>query len=400
MLTVEQARAIMLGACARLSKETVALEAALGRTLAAPIVASRDAPPFAASAMDGYAFAAADAPGQLRIVGESSAGHGFSRALGVGEAVRISTGAALPAGADCVLIQEDAAVEGDQLTAPACKRGAHVRPLGGDFGAGEELLTGGRILDAAAVGLIAAAGVAQVVVTRKPRLYILPNGDELVPPGETPGPFQIFDAASFAVAALARDWGAEAIIGAPLGDAPNAIADAVRSLPDQYDIVVLIGGASVGPHDYARSAPAQLGYAEHFDKIAVRPGKPTWFATGAGAHLVGLPGNPASALVCARLFLAPMIETMLAGATRASLTLVSAKLAAPRSANGGREHYLRAKLTDCGAGERVATIHADQDSSLLSVFSSSNALVRLAPDAPASPAGALAEAFPLGLLSI
>lgn len=400
MLTVEQARAIMLGACRRLSQEAIALEAALGRTLAASIMATRDAPPFAASAMDGYAFAAGDTPGKLRIVGESSAGHGFFRALSAGEAVRISTGAALPAGADCVLIQEDAAVEGDQLTAPACKRGAHVRPRRGDFSAGQELLAAGRILDAAALGLIAAAGVAHVTVTRRPRLYILPNGDELVRPGETPGPFQIFDAASFAVAALARGWGAEATIGAPLCDAPNAIADAARPLLDQYDIVVLIGGASVGPHDYARSAPAQLGYAEHFDKIAVRPGKPTWFATGAGAHIVGLPGNPASALVCARLFLAPMIETMLAGAARASLTLISAKLAAARPANGGREHYLRATLTDGGAGERIAKVHADQDSSLLSVFSSSNALLRLAPNAPASPAGALAEALPMGILDI
>ena len=391
MLTVDQARAIMLGACSRLDAEIIALEAALTRTLAAPIVAARDAPPFAVSAMDGYALSAADTPGRLRIVGESLAGRAFERPLAAGEAVRISTGAAIPTGADAILIQEEAAFDGDCLVAPRCKSSAHVRPRGGDFSAGQVLLTDGRFLDAAAIGLIAASGIAQVAVTRRPRLHILPNGDELVRPGEMPGPFQIFDAASYAVAALARAWGAATTIGAPLADTPNAIADAARPLLDQCDILVVIGGASVGPHDHARSTPAQLGYTEHFNKIAVRPGKPTWFATGAGALMAGLPGNPASALVCARLFLAPMIEAMLSGSADAALTAASAKLAARLPANGAREHYLRATLTDSRAGERVAAIHPQQDSSLLSVFSQSNALVRRAAGAPALDAGAPVE---------
>lgn len=396
MLTVDQARAIMLGACSRLDAETIALEAALTRTLAAPIVAARDAPPFAVAAMDGYAVSAAQTPGRLRIVGESLAGRAFDRPLAAGEAVRISTGAAIPAGADCILMQEEAALEGDCLVAPRCTSSAHVRPRGGDFSAGQVLLTDGRLLDAAAVGLIAASGIAQVAVTRRPRLHILPNGDELVRPGEMPGPFQIFDAASYAVAALARAWGADATIGAPLADTPNAIAEAARPLLDQCDILVVIGGASVGPHDHARSTPAQLGYTEHFDKIAVRPGKPTWFATGAGALLVGLPGNPASALVCARLFLAPMIEAMLSGSAAAALASVSAKLAAPSPANGPREHYLRGKLADDGAGARSATIYPDQDSSLLSVFARSNALIKRIANAPALAAGAAVHLFAMG----
>lgn len=391
MLSVDQARAIMLGACSRLNSETVALDEAQGRTLAAPILAMRDAPPFAVSAMDGYALSAADTPGRLRIAGESLAGRGFERALASGEAVRISTGAAIPAGADCVLIQEDAAFEDGALVAPLCKRGAHVRPSGGDFSAGQTLLHEARVLDAAAIGLIAANGASHLAVTRRPRLCILPNGDELVRPGETPGPFQIFDAASYAVAALSRAWGADTIISDPLADAPSAIAEAARPLLGQCDLLVVIGGASVGPHDHARSAPAQLGYVEHFDKIAVRPGKPTWFATGSGALLVGLPGNPASALVCARLFLAPMIEAMLSGNAHAALTNGSAKLATPLPANGAREHYLRAAITDSGAGECIAAIHAEQDSSLLSVFSLSNALVRRPAHASALEAGAAVE---------
>ncbi len=395
MLTVDQARNMMLGACGRLDAETVTLEAAHGRTLAAPILAVRDAPPFAASAMDGYALAAAGTPGRLRIVGESLAGRAFERTVAAGEAVRISTGAAIPAGADCVLIQEDAAFDGDYLVARQCRLGAHLRPRGGEFSTGQELLAAGRVLNAAAIGLIAATGAAHVAVTRRPQLCLLPNGDELVSPGETPGPFQIFDAASYAVAALAHAWGAETTISAPLADVPTAIAEAARPLLGQCDMLVVIGGASVGPHDHARATPTQLGYTEHFDKIALRPGKPTWFATGPGALLVGLPGNPASALVCTRLFLAPMIEAMLSGSAAAALTTESAKLAAPFPANGAREHYLRAAITDGGAGERIATINAEQDSSLLSVFSQSNALVRRAARAPALDVGAPVDAFAL-----
>ncbi len=315
MISVEEARTRMLANLRRLASEEVGLEDLAGRTLAGAVCASRDQPPFDAAIMDGYALRAADTPGDLRIVGEAAAGHAFARDIGGGEAVRISTGAPLPAGADAVIAQEDANVrEAAVLTAPRIESGAFVRPRGGDFRAGDRLLDDGRVIEASAITALAGAGRSQARVTRKPLVSILANGDELVSPGAAVGDDQIFDAATYAVAALARAWGGAAQRSAPIGDDEDAIRARAGEALSQCDILVLVGGASVGPHDHVRGAIRALGADLLVEGINVRPGRPTWFATIAGgACILGLPGNPASALVCARLFLAPILETMLSG---------------------------------------------------------------------------------------
>jgi molybdopterin molybdotransferase len=310
MMSVDEARARMLANLRRLAPEEIGLEDLAARTLAEAVCASRDQPPFNAAVMDGYALRAVDTPGDLRIVGESAAGHTFARALSGGEAVRISTGAPLPAGADAVIAQEDADVRGAILTAPRIELGAFVRPRGGDFRAGDRLLDDGRVVDASAIIALAGAGCSQARVTRKPLVSILANGDELVSPGAVVRDDQIFDAATYAVAALARAWGAAAQRSAPIGDNEDAIRARAGEALSLCDVLVLVGGASVGPHDHVRGAIRALGADFLVEGINVRPGRPTWFATIAGgACILGLPGNPASALACARLFLAPIIET-------------------------------------------------------------------------------------------
>jgi molybdopterin molybdotransferase len=384
MLSVEEARARILDGVARLSSETIDLEAASGRTLAAPVIATRDQPPFDASLMDGYALRAADTPGKLLIVGESAAGAAFGRALGHSEAVRISTGAPLPHGADAVLAQEDASVASDTLAAPPVEPARYVRARAGDFRAGATLLTVGRVIDPGAMMILAGAGAERVQVTRRPKVSILSNGGELVLPGDRPRDDQIFDSASFAVASLARAWGADARRSPPLPDDEGVITDAVQRELGSCDVLVFIGGASVGPHDHARRATEGLGIKVLFSGIAVRPGRPTWFARAPDSLVLGLPGNPASALVCARLFLAPLIEIMLCRDAMRSCVFDEAPLAASMSANGNREAYVRA-MKPPGA-KTIAPI-SDEDSSLMSVLANSNALVRRKIGARPAPAG-------------
>jgi len=383
--SVAEARVVMLAAVRPVGEERVALGAAQGHTLASPIIALRDQPPFAASAMDGYALRASDAPGVLRMVGEAAAGHAFARALQRGEAVRISTGAPMPAGADVVLIQEEARLEGDMLLVAEMKPGRHVRPAACDFARGAVLLESGRRLDAAAVALAAACGAATVTVARRPRVAILGGGDELATPGTSPRPDQIFDSCSYGVAALVERCGGVAICAPLLPDDPDLIADAAAAAIRTSDLVAFIGSASVGPHDHARAAFERLGARFLVRKVDMRPGKPTWFATTPGAAVLGLPGNPASALVASALFLAPLLGVMQgrSGETPACF----AKLAHAVPANGPREAFLRATVSADGTGQLSIDASRDQDSSLLSVFTHSNALLVRAPHAPAAAAG-------------
>ncbi|MEO7027563.1 MAG: molybdopterin molybdotransferase MoeA, partial [Caulobacteraceae bacterium] len=298
LLAVDEARARMLAAVSPLGVERVVLDDALGRVLAADVLAGRDQPPFFASAMDGWAVRAAAGAGPRRIIGESAAGRGFAGELAPGDAVRIFTGAALPAGADAVVIQEDARHEGDRVWVPEALAGRHARPPGQDFRAGERLLAAGERLDPWRLALAAAAGAGTLLVRRRPRVAVLTTGYELADPGATPGPFQIFDSGSTALTALARSWGAEASALSRAGDDIAAIAGAVGGA--RCDLLVVVGGASVGDHDLVKPALAGLGLALRVESVAVRPGKPTWFGTLAdGRRVLGLPGNPASALVCA-----------------------------------------------------------------------------------------------------
>jgi molybdopterin molybdotransferase len=391
MHSVEDARAIMLASVVVQQSERAPLAAGLARVLAAPLYAARDNPPFRASAMDGFALRAANTPGRLVIVGEARAGRPYDCDLKPGEAVRISTGAPLPAGADCILVQEQAAMEAGQLAAPALAAGKFVRDRGGDFHAGELLMPAGVRLSAAALGLAGAAGHAELGVTLRPRIRCLSIGDELVAAGGAPDAAQIFDSAAPAIAALAQAWGAEAATAPPLPDSPDRLASALADAAADAECVVMIGGASVGPHDHAPGAAAALGYELLVKGVSVRPGKPTWFARR-GQHLIlGLPGNPASALVCARLFLAPLIAAMLGQPQSVWKAPRWARLAAPSMANGAREHYARAVIAADTDGALMAALAPDQDSSLFSVFARSNALVRFTANAPAMPAGARAE---------
>ncbi|WP_133255325.1 gephyrin-like molybdotransferase Glp [Phenylobacterium kunshanense] len=386
LLPVAEARARMLAEVVPLPSERVAIADSIGRVLAQPVVARRDQPPFAASAMDGYAIRLADAPGRLTVVGESAAGHGFEGVVAPGQAVRIFTGAAVPAGADAVVIQEDVTREGEFVTVPAAKLGQNVRPAGGDFTAGQTLLDAGLRIDPWRLSLAAAAGAADLPVARRPRVALFSTGEEIVEAPAEPGPFQIYDSGSRTLAALAGGWGAEVSRARPVRDDLEATVQALRAA--EGDLVVTIGGASVGDHDLVRTAGQALGLQLRVSSVAIRPGKPTFFGVLAdGRRMLGLPGNPASALVCAELFLRPILAAF-QGADPA-LPMLSARAEAPLAANGPREHWMRAQVS-FGDG-LTARAYKDQDSSLVSVFAMANALLRRAPNAPAVEAGGSVE---------
>lgn len=390
--SVDEARARMLAWVEALPTEIVPLADALGRTLAEDIHALRDQPPYAGSAMDGWAMRAADTPGVLRIAGESAAGSPFEGAIGPGEAVRIFTGAALPAGADAVVIQENARRDGDRVEVPGAPVGAYVRPAGCDFKGGERLLCGGMRLDPWRLSLAAAGGRGEVRVATRPRVSFLSTGEEIIDPGTTPGPFQIFDAGTVALVGLARQWGAEATRLKPVRDDAEATVAAVQD--DTCDLLVTVGGASVGDHDLVKPALRALGLELAVENVNVRPGKPTWFGRlSDGRRVLGLPGNPASSLVCAELFLWPILMAMQGGPARPELIVARAGRAFP--ANGAREHWMRARLTPDAAGVMRAEAFADQDSSLVSVFASADALVRRPAGAAPLAAGEAIEALPL-----
>lgn len=391
MISVADARTAILSSAIPVGTERLDLRAALGRTLREDLIAPRDHPPFRASAMDGYAVRACDTPGVLRVIGEAGAGNALQVALSAGECARIFTGAPLPAGADAVLIQEDARRDGDAIAAPAVRPGRHVREAGVDVRTGERVLASGARLDAVAIALAATLGRAALNVARRPRVAILGGGDELVAPGNTPLPDQIFDSMSFAMAALAEQWGAEAATTAPMKDRAAAVAGAITDTLPSSDLTVVVGGASVGDHDHARPAIRDLGGELMFEKVALRPGKPTWFARIGGTLILGLPGNPASAMVCARLFMRPLLDQLCGRDPEPSTRTVVARTRTPLGANGARETYLRAAVASDARGQLWAHAAARQDSSLISIFAAAPALIVRAPDAPEIAEGALVD---------
>lgn len=392
LLAVEDARARMLGEVTPLGAETVPLGDSLGRVLAEDVAAVRDQPPFTASAMDGYAVRTADAPGTLTLVGESAAGHGYEGALDAGQTVRIFTGAAVPAGADAVVIQEDVERDGEQVRVPEARSGAHMRPAGGDFRQGQALLTAGMRVDPWRLSLAASAGKAELAVGRRPKVAILSTGEEIVEAPATPGPFQIYDSGSPAIAAMIEGWGGAPVRAKPVRDDLDAVIQALQEA--DADLVVTIGGASVGDHDLVRAAAEAVGLSLKVASVAVRPGKPTFFGVlGDGRLLLGLPGNPASAFVCAELFLKPILAKM--QGTQAEPRMIEARLGEPLPANGPREHWMRARLEISG-GAVTATPYRDQDSSLVTVFAQADALLRRRAGALAADPGDVVEVLPLG----
>lgn len=388
-LSVDEARARMLARATPPSPETVALAEADGRVLAEAVAATRDQPPFDASAMDGWAVRRADvgAGTSLRIVGESAAGRGHPAPLGPGEAVRIFTGAPVPEGADLVIIQEEATREGDLVRLGPAGAGSNVRPRGGDFRAGTVLLDAGVRLDPWRLSLAAAAGRDRLSVALRPRVAVLATGEELAAPGGEAGPFQIYESGSAGLLAMLARWGAAPTRLAPTGDDEGAIADAVRAV--EAEVIVTVGGASVGDYDLVKPALASLGLELDVETVNVRPGKPTWFGRLADGRLVlGLPGNPASAFVCAELFLKPLVLALQGAAT--PLHTATAPLARPLPANGPREHWMRARR-----GPDGVEAFPDQDSSLVTVFAAADCLLRRLPRAEAVEAGTVVDILPL-----
>jgi molybdopterin molybdotransferase len=394
-LLVEDARAIMLAHAEPLEQETVSLFDADRRVLGEMIDALRDQPPFSASAMDGWAVRAADAPApgaRLRIVGESAAGRGYAKELCPGEAVRIFTGAPVPKGADSIVIQEEAVREGEEVVLrQAADPRTNIRAEGIDFRLSDQLLSPGVRLDPWRIALAAASGRAELRVRRRPRVAVMSTGEEIVSVGTQPGPDQIYDSGSPAIAAMVRAWGGEAQRLKPAGDTLEAIVGALRGVA--CDLIVTIGGASVGDHDLVKPALAQLGLEIKVESVRMRPGKPTWFGVlSDGRRVLGLPGNPASAFACAELFLRPLVMS-LQGADPA-VRLIAAQTATTLAPNGPREHWMRARLRTEG-GRLIAEAMTEQDSSLITVFNDANALLRRPIDAPVAEAGALVEVLPL-----
>jgi molybdopterin molybdotransferase len=398
MISVEEARRRLLAPLKRLSAEQVGLADALGRVLAEDVVSRRTQPPFAVSAMDGYAVRAVDVaavPARLRVVGSVPAGQAYQKPLRAGEAVRIFTGAPLPAAADAIVIQEDTTREGDVVTVQeSAPVGHYVRPEGLDFRDGEIGLKAGRRLSARDIGLAAAMNRPWLMVQRQPRIAILPTGDEVVLPGDPVGPNQIVSSNGFALAALVRQVGGIPLM---LPIAPDN-ADALRRLAEAAvgaDLLVTTGGASVGEHDLVRDALGESGLQLDFWKIAMRPGKPLMVGRYRETPMMGLPGNPVSSLVCGLLFLKPAIETML-GLEAAKPSPRRAQLAVPLAANDRREDYLRATLSRGADGALLARPFDKQDSSMMSLLVKADCLVIRPPEAPPAKAGDSVEIISLG----
>lgn len=370
--------------------EEVGLRDAAGRVLLKPAQAFRDQPPFPASAMDGYAIAAADAaPGDsFEVIGEAAAGHRFDGPVGAGQAVRIFTGAPVPPGGARVIIQEDVTRDGNRITLSDPPGDAtHIRPAGTDFTAGFQM-DAPRYLHPQDIALLAAMNQPQVTVARRPRVALISTGDELVMPGQTPGPDQIIASNALGLAALCEQEGAEMRM-LPIARDDPAVLRTAFDLADGADLIVAIGGASVGDHDLVAGVAAEAGLERAFYKVAMRPGKPLMAGRFGNAMMIGLPGNPVSAMVCGHVFLRPVLRAM-QGLPAEPAPRETARLARDLRAGGPREHYMRARVTD---GE--ITVADRQDSALLSVLTSANALLIHPAHAPAGQKGDIVSYLPL-----
>lgn len=390
MISVEQALTYLFALVSPLPLEEVSLGDAQGRVLARDVVASRTQPPFAASSMDGYALRRAEVEpdAMFKVVGESAAGHRFEGTIKAGQAVRIFTGAPVPEGADFVVIQEDVTRRGTLITLG--HRIAHkdnIRPAGGDFMQGETF-PAPRRLRPADIALLASMNVSKVPVTRKPRVAILATGDELVQPGETPGPDQIIASNSHGLAAMFEAEGARVQL-LPIARDTRASLMQAFALAKGADMIITIGGASVGDHDLVAPVAADLGMEQAFYKVAMRPGKPLMAGRMGDAAMIGLPGNPVSAMVCGTVFVVPLLRKML-GLGEKCTPVRQAPLGAPLAANGPRAHYMRAGFVD---GRLIAEDR--QDSSLLTVLARADALLVRPVDDPAREIGELVDYLPI-----
>lgn len=377
MMSLDAARSLLLADLPRLGSERVAIAAAAGRVLAEHVVAPFDQPASPMSAMDGFATTADDAmPGsRLRLIGEAYAGAPFGGRVAPGEAVRIATGAVVPPGAERVVVQEICSRDGKFVTIDGPMHDAHfIRPAGGDFVAGDTLLEAGQGLTPARLGLAAAANVASLAVRRQPRVAVFASGDELREPGMPLSPGAAVDSAGPVLAALVAQWGGLARRSAVLPDDHDRVYELIGKA-EPADVMLFIGGASVGDRDVLRAVMARLGADVRFDRIAVQPGKPAWHARFADGRIVlGLPGNPASAFVCAHLLLEPLLAALLGRESRCRLQ--PARLAVSPGGASERETYWRARLEIDTAGQAIVTPDARSDSSLQRPLADATALLR------------------------
>lgn len=399
MIPLSEARARILAAAKLLPAEQVPITQGLGRVLAADVVARVTHPPTAVSAMDGWAVRTADIgafPVTLTRIGEAPAGRPFAGTVGPGQAVRIFTGGALPPGADTVVVQEDADDHGATVTLrDGGGPGRWVRPAGQDFSVGDVGVPAGRRLTVRDLALTASMNVPWLRVRRRPRVSILATGDEVVMPGDTLVPGQIVSSNSLALCALVRQLGGEPVDLGIAGDSADSLSTLVAAASGT-DLLVTIGGASVGEHDLVRSVLGAAGLELDFWKIAMRPGKPLMFGQMHGVPMIGLPGNPVSALVCAWLFLRPLLLAM--QGLPADDELREAVLARDMGTNDSRADFIRAKLSKDGEGHLVAEPFPKQDSGMLSRLAWADCLILRAPHAPPVKAGDRVQVMPLDAL--
>lgn len=390
MISVEEALNRILNAVGGpLPAEEVPLTQGLGRILAEDVTAALTQPPVAVSAMDGYAVRAADleqVPARLRVIGMAPAGRPFAGSIRSGQAVRIFTGAAVPDGADTIVIQEDAETSGDWvILRESAPPGRFIRPAGLDFTVGSVGLVAGRRLTARDIGLAAAMNRPWLRLRRRPRVAILSTGDELVNPGQAPGPGQIVSSNSFALAAFVEAEGAEPLMLGIARDEPAALARAIEAA-DGADLLVTSGGASVGEHDLIAGALEASGMRLDFWKIAMRPGKPLLFGRLGRMPVLGLPGNPVSSLVCAIVFLRPALAGLLGCGSEGDRP-AHARLGRDLPENDRRQDYLRSELTRDPEQGLIATPFERQDSAMLSLLARAGCLAVRPPHAPAARAG-------------
>lgn len=392
LLSLAEARAAVLERVVPLPAEPVALGEAGGRILAEDAVATVDLPPFPSSAMDGFAVRAADSPGRLVVVGSVAAGAPATAGLREGEAMGIATGGAVPTGADAVVRIEDVVLEGNTVEVPGVGEGTSVRPRGGDIRQGEVVIEKGTRLGAAHVAALAAAGVARVSVSRRPRVAVLATGSELRPPGELLGPGQIFDANGVLLATALSAAGAEVEVLPAVEDDPDAHRTALERGLDA-DVLVTTGGVSVGPHDLVRSILRSLGVEEVFWGVAVKPGKPLAFGVRGTTLVFGLPGNPVSSLVGCELFVRPA-ALALQGASEPGPVYRDARLASAVKRNARRDELLRARMRFTDDGVIVEPV-TGQESHMIVRAAGADALV-LSPRGDGElPEGSHVRYFPL-----
>ena len=386
-LSVTEALTRILKDITPLDSEPVALTEAAGRILADDVAATLTQPPFDASAMDGYAVRAGDVaklPATLTVIGEAAAGHGYSGSLNAGHAVRIFTGAPLPAGGDAIIIQENTTRDGDTVTiTEGTPDPMHIRPRGLDFAEGDVLLKSGHTLNARSLTLAAAMGRATVPVRRKPTVAIIATGDELVLPGEVVGPDKIVCSNPFGLLALVKNAGGDGTFIGIAGDSKEALSAAIQKAKGA-DVLITIGGASVGDHDLVAPALEAEGMNLDFWRIKMRPGKPLLFGRLGAQRVMGLPGNPTSSLICGRIFLVPLITALLGTNTEAVTQGQTAQLAEPLPANGPRAHYMRGVIRDETTSPPTVAALSAQDSSMLTPLAGADCLIVRDANAPAA----------------